>query len=343
MMFLCFFAECTFRQFMQKAIQLPSPTVSPRQTPPPSGSPGVPVSGLNSPPKQHTQSQPQNISTTPGIGSSSYATVSMSPPKRRGPPSPLSLSGSGQSPPPSFSSVAAGHSPKPSSPLLKLEQVPKGQGAVRTVVAGGPNQAASSIAIASPSSSKAYNDSAARAITFVSGGDVNVRQSVPRPGKLADITGPADSYEQVGFPFIVAQKEVQSGVNVTTVSHLYQPELHRQTVTTVSVGPQACVGSSNVKGGAFGINTLAGSSSPVVASVSSRRNYRVASTSADVPTTPPGVFGQINRGNVVVTSPSSQSASRVLDATVKSESVALKGMWLPGINNCTQGFLLPSI
>lgn len=320
---------------MQKAIQLPSPTASPRQTPPPSTSAGIPIPAANSSSKQP---QPLNVSAASN-SSTSYATVSMSPTKKKGPPSPLSLGENGQSPPPpSFSSVAAGHSPKPSSPLFK--QVSKGQGTTGTMV-GGPDKG-STTSVVSPSSTKPYHYSSAGAITFVSDGDVNVGHSIPRPGKVADITGPDDSYEHVGFPFIINHKEIQSGVNITTMSQLYQPEPLTGTFAVNSVGSQNCVGLNNIKGaGGSGINTLAGSNSPVVASVSSRRNYRVASTSADLLATPPGTFGQVNGGNVVVPSPTSLSSSHVLDATLKPETVALKGLWLPGINSSTQGLPFP--
>ena len=162
---------------MQKAIQLPSPTVSPRHTPPPpSTSASVPIPVSKSPQKQHVQQQTISITNS---SATTYASVSMSPPKKKGPPSPLTFGGQS---PPSFSSVAAGNSPKLASPLLKLQQVPKGQGA--STVPGGLPANVTSLPTAQPAANT----------MLVSGGGIIRGQSTSRPGKLADITGPADAY-----------------------------------------------------------------------------------------------------------------------------------------------------
>ena len=124
-----------------------------------------------------------------------------------------------------------------------------------------------------------------------------------RPGKLADITGPADTFEPVGFPFIVPQysttNHIMGGIGIlTTAGALSHPQTDANNTNNlltfapnnnnnyVAQVPQTYGGVylNSVKGGVgvgSGINSVAGSGSPVVASVSSRRNYRVASTSAD--------------------------------------------------------------
>ena len=125
-----------------------------------------------------------------------------------------------------------------------------------------------------------------------------------RPGKLADITGPADTFEPVGFPFIVPQDSttnhhIMGGIGIlTTAGALSHPQTDANNTNNlltfapnnnnnyVAQVPQTYGGVylNSIKGGVAigsGINSVAGSGSPVVASVSSRRNYRVASTSAD--------------------------------------------------------------
>ena len=368
------FAECTFRQFMQKAIQLPSPVSSPRQTPPPAvtSSPGIPIPVSSSPHHQQQQqhSQLQNYSSTTHA-MASYATVSSSPSKKKGPPSPLSLGGQSP-PPPSFSSVAAGQSPKPTSPLLKLKQVTspvKGQVAGGTMGAAmnSVNNLPSSL---SPSSSTTSVHTVPNTAMMYAASDRGLmagRQDVvSRPGRLADITGPATSLEHLGFSFIIGPSVTSSDISIATVSsasHIYLGEsnlLPQQTFTVNNVGPwQAGVCLSSVKGGGgvgSGINTLAGGNSPLVAvaSVSSRRNYRVASTSSDGAGSNinGGDFGQFNvssksrnsaagAGEVginygigvelstvsSITSPSSSPAlPHILEATMRSESVSLKGL-----------------
>lgn len=321
---------------------MPSPVASPRQTPPPSSSTSEPVPISNSSERQ---------------APSSYATASVSPAKKKGPPSPLSLSG--HSPPPSFSSVAAGLSPKkPTSPMLKSSQPPKGgDSKINKTVAGQQTKAVT----VSPSPVRAQ---LASGEVFLSGGVVvNRGQNVLRPGKLADITGPVDSYEQVGFPFIVSQSDgIRNDIITGSHDHFQLPKVFAQQTTNnhVTLSPHfqhTTVGLKGVGAGGSGINTLAGSSSPVVASVSTRRNYRVASTSTDVlnPGSGSGVVVQDNRSSArVVTSKLTSGAllssspqvfvaattslsesshnnnnNGVFDAATKPETVALKGLWLP--------------
>ena len=392
------FAECTFRQFMQKAIQLPSPVSSPRQTPPPAvaSSPGIPIPVSSSPHHQQQQqqhSQLQNYSSTTHA-MASYATVSSSPSKKKGPPSPLSLGGQSP-PPPSFSSVAAGQSPKPTSPLLKLKQVTspvKGQVAGGTMGAAinSVNNLPSSL---SPSSSTTSVHTVANTAMMYAASDRGLmagRQDVvSRPGRLADITGPATSLEHLGFSFIIGPSVTSSDISIATVStasHIYLSEsnlLPQQTFTVNNVGPwQAGVCLSSVKGGGgvgSGINTLAGGNSPLVAvaSVSSRRNYRVASTSSDGAGSNinGGDFGQFNvssksrnsaagaggtgagAGEVgsnygigvelstvssITSSSSSPALPHILEATMRSESVTLKGLLKFSLRiNSTARFISP--
>ena len=176
-------------------------------------------------------------------------------------------------------------------------------------------------------------------------------------GKLADITGPAESFVQVGFPFLITQNEtISNDVSVTAVSSLpsQHPQLAQMFTTTNNVVQQSSIRLNSGRGvvggaagGGAGIDTLAGSSFPVVASVSSRRNYRVASTSADVPgpsnsataAAAGGSFGQfkkeINNDIHVIFGDgigsreggaTSSASNRILDTT---ETVTLKGLWLP--------------
>ena len=189
-----------------------------------------------------------------------------------------------------------------------------------------------------------------------------------RPGKLADITGPVDSYEQVGFPFIISRSGdiVDNDVMARSHDHHYhhqfqvpnvftQQQTNNNTILLHQLQQSPVTGGS-VKGavaGGSGINTLAGSSSPVVASVSTRRNYRVASTSTEVHS--PGsnsssiAGAKDNKSGVGVASKSSapqqmsspmlvastsfsQSShgnSAVFDAGTRPETAALKGLWLP--------------
>ena len=188
-----------------------------------------------------------------------------------------------------------------------------------------------------------------------------------RPGKLADITGPADTFEHVGFPFIVPQSSTTNhimggmGVLTTTGALSHQTDFNNTSnnLLTLAANNFAQVPQTygmylnSVKAGVgvgSGISSVAGSGSPVVASVSSRRNYRVASTSANSqkaspsPTSPnpgpstgssvavgSGFSGQIgnsiNGGSGDAVSPA--SFSHILEGTVTSETVTGKGMWFP--------------
>lgn len=212
---------------------------------------------------------------------------------------------------------------------------------------------------------------------------------VSRPGRLADITGPATSLEHLGFSFIIGPSVTSSDISIATVStasHIYLSEsnlLPQQTFTVNNVGPwQAGVCLSSVKGGGgvgSGINTLAGGNSPLVAvaSVSSRRNYRVASTSSDGAGSNinGGDFGQFNvssksrnsaagaggtgagAGEVgsnygigvelstvssITSSSSSPALPHILEATMRSESVTLKGLLKFSLRiNSTARFISP--
>ena len=348
-MLLIFIAECTFRQFMQKAVQLPSPLSSPRQTPPPaSTSASVPIPGSKSPQKQQ-HSPLQNSSTAHSIpASSNTSAIIGTPSKKKGPPSPLSLGA--QSPPsPSFSSVAAGHSPKLTSPLLP--KVKGQQGSANS----SSNRTMSGVRVPQIAAAAVVSTSAA----------VFVSQS--RPGKLADITGPADTFEHVGFPFIVPQasttNHIMGGMGILTTAEAlsHQTDFNNTSNNLLTFAtsnfaqvPQTYgVYLNSVKarvGVGNGINSVAGSGSPVVASVSSRRNYRVASTSANSlkaspsPTSPnPGpstgstvavgggfsgqIDNSINNGSGDAASPA--SFSHILEGTATSKTVTGKGMWLP--------------
>lgn len=364
-----FATECTFRQFMQKAVQLPSPLSSPRQTPPPSStSASVPIPGSRSP--QIQQHSPLQSSTTVGTPSK----------QKKGPPSPLSLGA--QSPPsPSFSSVAAGHSPKPTSSPLLLKA--KGQGG-NPVVINSSNRMMSGVGLPQIAAATVVSTSAA---VFVG----QNTSSLSRPGKLADITGPADSFDHVGFPFIVPRSGSTNHIMLGGLSILTTTEaLDHQTDfnntnnlltfannnNNFAQVPQTYgVYLNSAKGGGVGsgINSVAGSGSSVVASVSSRRNYRVASTSANSlkaspsPTSPspnpnPGStagsatavgggfsgqvkYGTTNGGDIV----SAASATHILDDVMSDETVTGKGtymyvgfsvlQWWAGINSMHNSYL----
>ena len=213
---------------------------------------------------------------------------------------------------------------------------------------------------------------AAAAAVVSTGAPVFVGQSaLSRPGKLADITGPADTFEHVGFPFIVPQTSTTNhimggiGILTTTGALSHQTDFNNTNNNLLTFAPNNFaqvpqtygVYLSNVKVGigvGSGINSVAGSGSPVVASVSSRRNYRVASTSANSlkaspsPTSPnPGpsvgstvaigggfsgqIGNSINNGSGDAVSPA--SFSHILKGTVSSETVTGKGMWLPCTTN----------
>ena len=342
---------------MQKAIQLPSPISSPRQTPPPAAasSTSVPVPGSKSPQNQQHSPLQNTISAAAAHSpaSSNATTAIATPPKKKGPPSPLSLGGAQSPPSPSFSSVAAGHSPKPTSPLLKPQQFasPKGPGSGNNV-----NSNRTMTGVGLP-------QIAAATVVSTSAG-VFVGQGMSRPGKLADITGPVDTYEQMGFPFLLphSTNHIMGGMSVfSTAGTPYHPVANNTNNNLLTFAsnnnfgpvPQTYGGLlSNVKGIGIGsgINTVAGSGNPVVASVSSRRNYRVASTSANSlkaspsPTSPTpspsaaagstvfggGGFGQVsnstNGGDLISTA----SLSRILEGTVRSETVTSKGMIVCG-------------
>ena len=337
---LCFSTECTFRQFMQKAIQLPSPISSSReQTPPPSlMAAGVPApgTGFTSPIRRQPQSVLQNsMSTTPSSPAAYYSqassnTTAIEPTptaKKVATPSPLPMAA--QSPTsPSFSSVAAGLSPKRTSPLKTKSQ--PGLGAIisnGTLSGVGQPHIAASAAVVSTNAG------------------VFAGRIVSRPGKLADITGPADAYEHMGFPFIVPQvttNHIVGGMGHVTPGTLHQPDVNStnnlitfnnfvpapsQQQTFVSV-----VSLNSVKGGG-GINSVAGSRSPVVASVSSRRNYRVASTSASSLESSLGPIIPAPRHNAGATiidrSFGEQIGSRAdeSDTSASSSSLVLEGRW----------------
>ena len=241
--------------------------------------------------------------------------------------------------------------------MLKSSQPPKGGDFKIKTVAGQQTKAAT----VSPSPVRAQPASGE---VFLSGGVViNRGQNVLRPGKLADITGPVDSYEQVGFPFIVSQSDgIRDDITTGSHDHFQLPKVFAQQTSNnhITLSPHlqhTTVGLKGVGAGGSGINTLAGSSSPVVASVSTRRNYRVASTSTDVlnPGSGSGVVVQDNRSSArVVTSKLTSGAllssspqvfvaattslsesshnnnnNGVFDAATKPETVALKGLWLP--------------
>ena len=294
----------------------------------------------------------------------------------KGPPSPFSLGAQSPPPSPSFSSVAAagsGHSPKRTSPLLPKV---KGQGSPAKVAINSSGNRTIMTGVGVPMSQLA-------AAAVVSTGGIGTvgfvgQSTLSRPGKLADITGPADTFEPVGFPFIVPQdsttNHIMGGVGVlTTAGALSHPQTDANNTNNlltfapnnnyVAQVPQtySAVYLNSVKGGVgvgSGINSVAGSGSPVVASVSSRRNYRVASTSADSlkaspsPTSPnPGpttatagstiaigggfsVGGQINNGfnNEGDDAVSPGSFSHIPEGRVASETLTGKGtycMWLP--------------
>lgn len=340
---------------MQKAIQLPSPLSSPRHTPPPaSTSASVPIPGSKNPPKQQQHSLLQNSTTAHSGPASSNTAAIGTPSKKKGPPSPLSIGA--QSPPsPSFSSVAAGHSPKPTSPLLLKAKGQSGN------VINNSNRMMSGVVLPQIAAATVVSTSPA---VFVG------QNTSSGPGKLSDITGPADTFEHVGFPFIVPQagatNHIMGGLSIltTTGALSHQPDVNNTnnlltfaTNNNFAQVPQTYgVYFNSVKGvgAGSGINSVAGSGSPVVASVSSRRNYRVASTSANSlkaspsPTSPSpnpgssagstiaisgGFSGQVNysatNGGDVV---SAASATRILHDTMSSETVTGKGMY---VASCT--------
>lgn len=218
----------------------------------------------------------------------------------KGPPSPLSFGA--QSPPssPSFSSVAAagsGQSPRRTSPLLSNKVTGQGSPAKIAINSGGNRTTMTGVGVPMSQIAAAAVVSAGGAVGFVG------QSAQSRPGKLADITGPADTFEPVGFPFIVPQdsttNHIMGGIGIlTTAGALSHPQTDANNTNNlltfapnnnnnyVAQVPQTYGGVylNSVKGGVgvgSGINSVAGSGSPVVASVSSRRNYRVASTSAD--------------------------------------------------------------
>ena len=266
--------------------------------------------------------------------------------------------------------MAAGHSPKMNSPLQpKIKgqsSIANGSGTRTMSGAGGVPLKAAAAAVASTSTSAAI---------FVG------QSAMSRPGKLADITGPADTFEHMGFPFIVPQASTgnhimggMGGILTTAGAPSHQTDLNN-TNNLLTFAPNNFaqvpqtygVYLNSVKGGlggagvlGSGINSVAGSGSPVVASVSSRRNYRVASTSANSlkaspsPTSPNpgpstmhtlaamggggGVFsgGQYDNNGIDNGSGgdavSPASFSHILEGTVTSEIVTSKGMWLPCTN-----------
>lgn len=340
---------------MQKAIQLPSPLSSPRQTPSPASTPAnVPISGSNSPQKQQ-HSPLQGIPLAASSNTAAPAAIG-TPSKKKGPPSPLSLGA--QSPPsPSFSSVAAGHSPKLASPLPPKV---KGQGSAANAINSSSNNRTMS-GVGMPQKMAAPTVISTRAPVLVG--------TSSSPGKLADITGPAETFGHIGFPFLVPEASttdhIMGGMAVLTSTGSLSFQTDANNLLTFAPNnfahvPQAAYGVyfSGVKGGVgvgSGIDSVAGSGSPVVASASSRRNYRVASTSANSlkaspsPTSPhpgPSVTSTIsigggfggrqigdginNGGGDDAVSP--VSFSHVLEGTVTSETVTGKGTYEPGFH-----------